>query len=173
VFKSKLTLFLSISIIVFSLFYFYTNLDSLDKLNPSYYTVYDIPLDSNNLAVSYEGECLGHLSLKHEVDSLISIFAELKDHRGSMENKQLVAKAESYFNMIGQLIKFEVLFKNKKYSVLGIKDLTFHYKNEKGEDKTEVYKGPVDILIEDRRLKIMYRYPFKKKVEIIERKDCA
>ena len=179
-FNSKASLILSILTIILSLFYFYSNLDSLDRLNPSYYTIYDIPLGSNDLALSYEGECLGHLNLTHKVDTLISIFANIEEPKtkDNSNDEKILAEAKSYFNILGQLISLELSYRNKTYSIKGVKDLTLSYKNDKGKEQVEVFKGPLNILIEDQRLKVIYRYPidqrhFLKDIEIIERKDCA
>lgn len=179
-FNSKASLIFSVLTILLSLFYFYKNLDSLDKLNPSYYTIYDIPLDSNNLALSYEGECLGYLNLTHKVDTLVSIFANIEEPKinSNNSNDKILAEAKSYFNILGQLISLELSYRNKTYSIKGVKNLTLSYKNDKSKEQVEVFKGPLNILIEDQRLKVIYRYPidqrhFLKDIEIIERKDCA
>ncbi len=174
-FNSKLSLLFSILTILASLSYFYLNLDAFDKLKSSSNTLYELPFDSKDLAIKLDGKCLGYLELDYKVETLVTISASIKDPISGNIN----AKMLSYVNVLGQLVRLNTSYLSsegarKEYSLSGIKELTLSSNDPQFSKR--VFSGPVNILIEDNKLKIMYEYlenSLKNRIEIIKRDQCA
>lgn len=167
-FNSKKNLYFSIFIVLTSVFYLFFTRSNLEKLKLSSHTIFEIPLQSNNLAIKLDGKCIGQLSIEHELGTIIKVSGSIVDTGVNSESK--LAVFNSSFNIMGQLLKLNLNYGQKDYVLRGVKELSFAY-----DDVKKIFKGPVNIVIEDNKLKIIYRYledKFIDRIQLIKLKDC-
>jgi len=163
-FNSKPSLYFSLFIILANVSYLFFTHSNLEELKLSSHTIFVIPLEVNDLALKLDGECLGHLKIKQKLGTILNISGSIDKADTSL------AIFNAYFNILGQLLKVDLNYQQKDYLLEGVKELSLSY-----DDVEKKFRGPVNIVIEDSKLKIIYRYlekEFIDRIELIKLKDC-